>query len=38
MTKIQKQLLSKKDKEAQNEKIKKDLKKEKQELGKMLMT
>ena len=30
--------MSKKDKEARNEKIKKDLEKEKQQLGRMLMT
>ena len=37
-TKIQKQILTKADKAAKNEKIKRDLKKEQEELGKMLMT
>lgn len=36
--KVQKKVLTKADKQAKNEKIKRDLKKEQQELGKMLMT
>ena len=36
--KIQKKVLTKADKQAKNDKIKRDLKKEQQELGKMLMT
>jgi len=36
--KVQKKVLSKADKQAKNEKIKRDLKKEQQELGKMLMS
>ena len=35
---IQKKILTKADKAAKNEKIKRDLKKEQEELGKMLMT
>ena len=37
-TKMQKQIMTKADKAAKNEKIKRDLKKEQEELGKMLMT
>ena len=36
--KIQKKVLTKADRQAKNDKIKRDLKKEQQELGKMLMT
>ena len=35
---MQKQIMTKADKAAKNEKIKRDLKKEQEELGKMLMT
>jgi hypothetical protein len=35
---IDKQILTKAEKEKKNEKLKKDLKKEQEELGKMLMT